>query len=277
MAQAKTDLVPAGQNNGALVVAPEVLEALLADSGDGFQGMRPEDMALPFLGIVQSQSPQRKKNHEKFIEGASDGDIYNSVTGTLYQDGVRVIPCHYQKVFVEWRPDRGGFVAEHGDTDPIIRTTTEVRGQNDKVIKRLPNGNELVETAKHFVVVIGEDGTLTRALIALSSSGLSVSRKWNSLMTAPIKIGSQTLATPPMYASAYLLRTVERANDKGQWFVFSVSPSGYTWDKPELYAYAKAFYHAVVGGEIKVDFNKSADANADALDAAIVEKADEIM
>ncbi|MCI0559216.1 MAG: hypothetical protein MN733_12035, partial [Nitrososphaera sp.] len=86
--------------------------------GAGLEGIGSNDVAIPYLSIIQALSPQYKKGPHR-IEGAEEGDIYNSLTKHLVRGniGLTVIPCVYQKRFVEWVPRSigGGFVKSHQD------------------------------------------------------------------------------------------------------------------------------------------------------------------
>ena len=69
---------------------PAELEALFAeDSGKGFEEVTSSDLQIPFLRIIQQMSPQINKKEAGFIEGASGGDIFNTVTNK-YWDGEEI-------------------------------------------------------------------------------------------------------------------------------------------------------------------------------------------
>jgi hypothetical protein len=71
------------------------------DAGQGMDNMGQEDLALPFLKILSGLDPILDER-----EDARKGDIYNTVTGQIYKgkDGIRVIPCAYQRRFIRWAP-----------------------------------------------------------------------------------------------------------------------------------------------------------------------------
>src|SRR6056300_1204363 len=83
-------------------------DLILASAGKGLQNISNDDVTIPRLAIIQSGSPQRKKKDEKYIDGADEGHIFNTVSNTLYTDGLTIIPCGYKKSYVEWVPrDKG--------------------------------------------------------------------------------------------------------------------------------------------------------------------------
>ncbi len=137
--------------------------AMAEDAGAGFEEATSTSFAIPFLQILQSGSPQCKKSDGAYIKGAEEGMFFNTVTQELYdgEEGIVVVPCHFTNRLVEWKPREsgGGFVAEHqiGETPA---TTKDDKGRD-----LLPNGNTLVDTRNHYVLIETKDGSLTPAII----------------------------------------------------------------------------------------------------------------
>ena len=221
-----------------------------ADSGKGLGNLSQEDLALPFLKILGQLSPEVNKRDGKYVKGAEPGMIFNSVTGELFDGakGINVIPCHYKLEYIEWR-DRGegsgAPVAIHSSSSDIMTKATRDASFKD----RLPNGNYLEKTASHFVVV-GGDAPST-ALIAMKSTQLKISRKWNSMMAGIRLKGKNGLFTPASFCHIYRLTTTQQSNDKGTWFGWEVSKVGPIEDAA-LYQQAKAFAENVSKGDVKV-------------------------
>ena len=71
---------------------------LEADSGLGNKEVDQDTLSIPFL----------KTNLSKQIleanRGAVSGDMYNTVTGEIYdrEKGVKVVPCVFQRRFIQW-------------------------------------------------------------------------------------------------------------------------------------------------------------------------------
>ena len=97
----KSELAEAG-NKDVAVFNPAMMEQ---DAGAGMDNMGTEDLALPFLKVLSGNDPVLDEN-----ETARKGDIYNTVTGIPYKgkDGVRVVPCAYQRRFIQWAPRGSG-------------------------------------------------------------------------------------------------------------------------------------------------------------------------
>ena len=80
--------------------------AYVSDSGMGLENVDKQDLALPFLKLLQSGSDETKKKHAKYVEGAEAGMFYNTVTKKLYngEKGIEVIPVFYKMTYPEWAP-----------------------------------------------------------------------------------------------------------------------------------------------------------------------------
>jgi len=226
------------------------------DSGKGLGKLTQEDLALPFLKILGQLSPEVNKRDGKYVKGAEPGMIFNSVTGELYDGakGIQVVPCHYKLEYIEWR-DRGegsgAPVAIHSSSSDIMTKTTRDASFKD----RLPNGNYIERTASHFVVVSGT--TPSTALIAMKSTQLKISRKWNSMMAGIRLKGKNGLFTPASFSHIYQLKTIQQSNDKGTWFGWEVSKIGPVQDTT-LYQQAKTFAENVSKGDVKVKHGDTA-------------------
>jgi hypothetical protein len=220
------------------------------DSGKGLGKLTQEDLALPFLKILGQLSPEVNKRDGKYVKGAEPGMIFNSVTGELYDGakGIQVVPCHYKLEYIEWR-DRGegsgAPVAIHSSSSDVMTKTTRDASFKD----RLPNGNYIERTASHFVIVNGQ--TPSTALIAMKSTQLKISRKWNSMMAGIRLKGKNGLFTPASFSHIYQLKTIQQSNDKGTWFGWEVSKIGPVQDTT-LYQQAKTFAENVSKGDVKV-------------------------
>ncbi len=216
------------------------------DAGAGMDNMGTEDLALPFLKILSGLDPVLDEN-----EDARKGDIYNTVTSTPYKGkaGVRVVPCAYQRRFIQWSPRGSGNGAPIAIFDPSQeRPKTERSPDDNKEYVVGGDGSYIEETHQHFVLLLKEDGTMETALIAMKSTQLKKSRKWNSMMASRTVKGKNGSFTPPRYSHIYHLKTVSEENSKGSWHGWEMSCEGVIQDG-DLYARAKAFAESITAGE----------------------------
>jgi len=254
-----TTAVATVKGTTAVALQLDDLDALAGDSGAGRENVSSTDMQTPLLVILQSNSPQCKRSDPAYIDGAREGMFYENVTGRLFDGdaGITVVPCHFEKVFMEWRPKRGGLVAIHGADTPL-RNQVEMKADSenpDKLVPTLPNGNQLTETNQHYALIVNDDGTTTPVVIPMSSSKLGNSRRWNTLqgqVTLTDSKGRQFV--PATWFMKYTLKTMVRTKDKDSWYVFDISPAGptITPEDRSLYELGKQFNAAIKGGTVKV-------------------------
>lgn len=223
---------------------------ILTDEGMGLENIGAADIALPFLMVLQSGSPQVKRG-EAQIEDATEGDVFNTVTQEVYngEEGIFVVPCLYKKSFVEWRPREsgGGFVNQYDSEEILSKTKRTPKGQD-----MLDNGNIIVATAYHYVLLVDPiTGDYQRAVIGMSSTQLKKSRRWNSLMTG-LKISRPdgTKFTPAMFSHMYRMTTVPEANELGAWSGWHIELYGMV-PTTEIYQAAKKFASDLKQGLIR--------------------------
>ena len=166
-----------------------------------------------------------------------------------------VIPCHYKLEYVEWR-DRGkdgsgAPVNIYPSSSDIMTKTT--RGADYK--DRLSNGNYIEKTAQHFILVAGN--VPTTALIAMKSTQLKISRKWNSMMQSIKLKGKNGMFTPASFSHQYVLKTNQQSNDKGSWFGWEVTKLGPV-ENADLYHQAKSFAESISKGDVQVKHGEEA-------------------
>ena len=94
--------------NGAVTTKTEKLPAMNMASlekfaGTGLDTITTDDIATPRLKVLAQMSPELEE-----IEGSRPGMILNSVSKKVYpgQEGIKVVVCGYEKVWLEWQ-DRG--------------------------------------------------------------------------------------------------------------------------------------------------------------------------
>jgi len=233
-------------------------EEMAADAGDGTQTITTDDMAVPFLRILQKMSPQLSKRDGAYVAGSEEGMIFNTVTGEVYdgEEGVQVVMCGFNTKHIEWKPRElgGGIAGVYAVGEPLPPTT-----KNDKGQDTTEQGNLLSPTAEHYVFVLGKDGSWEQALMSMSSTQLKVSRKWNSLVQHQLidaPDGSKVKA--PMYGVIYRVKTVVESNDQGEWCGWSITCEGLVQDI-NMYHAAKEFSQNINQGKVIVNDEKNGD------------------
>lgn len=244
--------------NVPATLADDMMDMIAADAGAG-QDFEADDLTIPRFGIIQSLSPQRKKQDANYIEGAEEGQFFNNLSKRLYagDEGLIVIPVQFQKSFLEWGKDRGknkGPVKNHGKDSTAFDAATT----NDKGKKETAEGNIIQPTAEYFVFVVDPvTGEVSPGVMSMASVFLKQAKRWNSMINQIRVKNPKTGASiePPIFYMAYKFTTVPESNDNGSWFRQEIAPYKNIFELPDgkaLYERAKAFRESIMKGAVKV-------------------------
>jgi len=193
-------------------------------SGSGFEETTADDFAIPFISILQSMSPQVMKGKPEYLEGASAGNLFNTVTGEVYEgeEGVIIVPCCRQFVTVEWLPREkgGGLVGMHDPKGDLV-TQAKSRAQEFGAWKT-EEGNDLVDTFYLYSLILdsvdADEPTGLPVVITFTSTKIKKYRqamsKWRAIK-----------GSPPLYAFRVRLRAVNDSNNKGDFYNYDMSPA----------------------------------------------------
>jgi hypothetical protein len=231
-------------------LSTDVMDDILEFAGEG-AAFDSSEMQIPFLRVLQALSPQLNKKKAEYIEGASSGDMYNTVTNDYFdgEEGVVVIPCFQTTKYLEFTPREqgGGFRGEIPASDPILKRTERAGSK-----EMLPNGNELVKSDQHYSLVVLPDGSFQPVVIDMKSTQLKVSRRWKTQIAMQKVPHPKTgqLVTPPVFATQWKLTTIEESNDQGSWSNYQIEKVGLVEDRALLLE-AKSFRDSVAAGEVK--------------------------
>jgi hypothetical protein len=187
----------------------------------GFENVKQEDLGIPFLMILQKGSPQIDRDHPDFetkqIDGSEVGDIINTVTNVVVASAgepLEVVPCTYQRLYMEWTPREkgGGLVKTHRDANILNECQRNEQGQDV-----LRNGNLVVTTAYFYCIAL-IDGERQPVVLGLTSTQLKKAKQWlNMMITMKLAKADGTKYTPPAYSHTYKISSVAEHNEKGSW------------------------------------------------------------
>jgi len=215
MAETKKSGAIAKAEEKAVVPASSAFEEY---AGSGMENVGSSDILIPRLTILQDLSPQVKKMKPEYIEGAEVGMICDVGAGEIFPNGIRFLPVHYSKVWLEWAP-RGsdkGLIAIHSSPEIMDHTT-----RNDRNQPVLENGNLVSETAQFFGLNLTADGR--RSFIPMSSTMLKRAKRWLTLATGEkLERSDGSRFTPPLWYRTYVLTTVADGNAQGDWTTWKI-------------------------------------------------------
>ncbi len=241
-----------------LVVSNEDFD-LFAQDGQQDDNISQEDCAIPRLTLLQSNSPQCNPAHDKYIKGVVAGDLLDSVTGKTFDgsEGVVVIPCSFRKTYLEWHDrnskDGKGFIADHGNNPSVLNNTTK----NDKGKDVTPEGTIIEPTCEYYVLVVTDEGA-SPYVLSLKSTGLKVSKTWNSNIKLQKRKhpGTGQVFSPAMFYCTYKVTSIGESKDDYSWMNWKIDVAEDTVSLEgglDLYKEAKLLSEAVSTGEKKAD------------------------
>jgi hypothetical protein len=197
-----------------------------------------DDITLPRIEVLQALSPQIKRNDPKYIEGAEQGMIFNTVSGEIYGTDITFIPIVFRKEWIIWQTRKagGGFVGSYPSEE-------EANAAYD--LLENPDDHEVNLHAINFVYLCRDDGALEEAVFSWSRSKLKVSRKLNSLVQ---------MNPGDRFSKAYRLRSIEEKGKKGEYFSYDIKPLGYV--EENVYRKAEKLFTAIKAGERAVAYGE---------------------
>ena len=244
-------------------LSAEVSDLFAADAGIGVNDLGSEDLAIPFIKILQKMSDELDD-----LDNAKAGDIINSVTKEVVKgkDGIRVIPCAYRLEWIEWEPRGTGtgapFAIYH--TGDSIPETERSEDNKDYVVDG--NGRYLERTAQHYVLVVDDDEVTQQALLPMKATQFKKSKQWNSaIKSIKMKDASGNLFTPPRFSHVWRLTTASEENKNGSWHGWQIEKDAVIED-PNLYAEAKHLAQSIQAGEVKVQHVREDDGGSTSSD-----------
>jgi len=249
--------------NKALVVSSENALAMMGEMDlSGYQELlTQDDVAIPFLSILQQLSPQCVDGDPLYNPDAKPSMVYNSVTGELLEtkkDGFDFIPFTYKASLIEWVPRAkgGGFVKEYS-IDLKDKFKFSRNEQNLDIIQQGSElgtpGNQLNLTHTHVIGLV-KGAVLEPAVMTMTSTQIKASKQLNALIkNNPLII--KGAAVHVRFAHVINAKTLQRKNDQGMWYVWDFERKGLLGNKTH-FDFAKNFVDGMKAGEHKVDFNQ---------------------
>jgi len=200
------------------------------DAGAGYENTDQSDFAIPFLTVLQTNSPECEKNHAKQIEGAEAGLLMNTVTKELFDggEGLVVIPCDTSHVFTEWVPrDEGGgggagFRGIHEIDSDIVKACKAAAAESG-AFGKLPTEDktELVETFYIFGLLLDDvDATEPSAFVMIPFTSTKIKVYKGLLYRLRMFKGN-----PPLFANRVRLSSFPDSNKKGNFYNFKCEPA----------------------------------------------------
>jgi hypothetical protein len=241
----------------AMSVPDELLGVTEEDAGFGVS-FKQEDQLLPLIYVLQTNSPVVDKRGDFYIQGAEPGHFWLRNSLTPIKDGVAgidVIPCEMVRTWIEWLPNRQGFVARHDSPPPDMKTMTvrDDNGREKPILVRGNNGNIIQDTREFYLMVDGQPYVLP-----CSGTKHTFARQWQTMFHQFRH--PKTNDVMPAFSRKYKLTTVPASNAIGKWFGLQFNLLGFVTKRE--YDAAKSLYLAVKRGEKRAEAPVSGDGEA---------------
>lgn len=219
------------------------------DAGRGSEDVDSTDLTIPRIQIIQALSPQKKKNHAKYIEGAQEAMAFNTATDELYEGDFYVVPTYFKKEFLIWAIDRNsdsnGFRGSYPTELEAEKARRALDGEDN------PNDFEVIDTHQQFVLIINPaTQEVQEAVISMAKSQIKVSKRLNTQIR---------MAGGDRFAHVFKFSVVDDKSASGEFYNWGFKKVGYApvW----AYEAGESMYEAVKSGEKTVNMG---DASADA-------------
>lgn len=220
--------------NGGALSTDVVDDAALADlGGAGNENVKREDMATPFLLLLQALSPEVDPASPKHLSGAAAGMFCNTLTHQLYDGkaGLEVIDCYFEPLLTRWVPrDKGGgFKGTLEPSDPLLKRGRP--SEKNELTTVLPDGTEVVNINQHYLLArpylpstsvantpVINELIWSPCVLGLTSTQIKKSRALNAELNLMRVTVAGVQKAIPRFATVFRLTAQPEKNAKGSYW-----------------------------------------------------------
>lgn len=246
---------------------PAGLDDYGEDSGGGMENLDPEELRVPFIRVLQSNSPQVDASKGgAVVEGARPGMLCHMGTLEVWPgDGsVEFVTAYRERDFVEWTPydQGGGFIARRAWDDPDVAALRARQGRFGKLTTS--DGSEIVQTFYLYGLLLPPAESPRRVVVALTSTQIKKYQAVIDRVEAVKFVKDGRVTQPPLYAWRWKIWTGPEKNKSGSWFGINFQPAGednlrsLLKRSDPLYATARDFYELLKTGTATADTSQLA-------------------
>jgi hypothetical protein len=259
-----------GAPTGTAVVAAPAgggMAAYRGDAGAGLEDVDSSEMLIPFLRILQSNSPACEEGGAGQIEGARPGMVFNTATQQLIarDAGFGFVPAHRTHNYCEYIPrdSGGGFQGIWDVTDPRIPALRAAQGEFGKLTTE--GGNELIETFSLYGVAEMAPDDVQNVVVAFTSTQI---KKYRLLTTRMVGLCGVPRRYP-LFAFKWHVSTRPEQNKKGKFHGWHLTLAGGASDTAllaptsPLYLQARDFYYLLRSGAARANYEADAGGGGD--------------
>jgi len=218
-------------------VSTQLPAHLVTDTAAGNENLTGDDLAVPYISLLQSLSKPCTKGTPQYVQGAEAGTFYNTVTKKTSEE-LTCANMFMDTIFSVNKKRKLGddFQGEFVSEDAALEHL-ESEGLN-------PVDYDIVETAKHMLALLDpKTGELQSAgIFSFRNTALKASRMWNT----------QILSSYPdadRFAGIWKITAGSTSNKMGAWFIPNVELIGFA--SADLYKELQAKYKQWRGTDAK--------------------------
>lgn len=190
----------------------------------GFENMGTGEVSTPLLLIAQ---PLSKVVSDEKVKA---GHFYNSITGEDYGSQLKVVVCHFDKLWYEWKPDQGGLAGRYAVG------SIPVTGDKWTGMVNTETGNK-VEEKYVYLLYLPEHPEAGLVVFASTGGNMKYLKSWNTQLTYLRTPGGHQA---PIFAGIWQLTVNKDVNKNNQPF-YSCNEAGKSsikfvdWVSQEVY------------------------------------------
>ena len=160
-----------------------VLPKELVGLGTGLINVEEKDLLIPRIALASGNTKALAKGTEQFVPGLKSGDIYSTVTGTIYGEEILVAPLWYTNNRVLFDP-----AGKIECTSPDGKTGGTITPEGCHLCKHQAwgSGKDGVGTDctlfLNFAVAILGKGLAKLGSISFKNTSSRIASKWNTLI-----------------------------------------------------------------------------------------------
>lgn len=239
----------------------DVAAMAAADAGRGVSTLA-SDNIVPLIYILQAQSPQCLAQKQECIKPGLDGNK-TAVAGNIWFRGTKdlidgekvgmlVQLCHMRVTYVEWGPERGDGLRGRHDSMPKEAKQIKDPKNPKKSSWVMPDGNVIVETREHAVLVHREDGSLEPYVIPMSGSNHNAAKTWMTAIGRKRIPGTEDVRAP-IFGYMWRMMTIPKSNDQGAWHGWRIDDEDEFCKNPTAYKMARQLHIDFEAGSKRAD------------------------
>lgn len=226
-----------------------------ADAGAGLEEADATCFSIPYLTVLQAQSPIVIDAQNRGDTSIRPGMIYNTVNGEVY-DNIVFIQCHLKRTYQCWNTADRSFAGSYKPSDVETNKIPGVTKEGLNYVLHSPNGTfDLADTRLHYILYQDKSGAWVPAILALSKTQIKSSRKLVSiikLIEFEIDDKTKKRVTPPSWAVKFNASVMQEKNNKGSWYSWNFSCTNEFVSDPKLYQMGRSLHRTIM----EMDFDE---------------------